>query len=294
MKRLLTDTIHQFTSRERKSLYFSLTMMHQYINGGYRNFDVQNIIEKFGNSKEFSSYTLDKDSDMLDIIKGVFNKTFSDFGHNRDGIFTGFIDTRVPIEEDEDLRCAVVPKSWNADIVVIDKKTSEKKIVKKKVKPNIEHICYNSLAFDYLMQKIKLKQLVFEFNDDNHIIGVKEGHTLLEQILPLLISTTIVPSNVNSDLRNIVERMKRELSTYDSEINFDKFYERIFQAEHYKEAGVEFYDKIYNYREKGNTKIIKAFPDVLQRGLENFSELMTNKKPKKLKINNPLGKFTDE
>ena len=294
MKRLLTDTIHQFTSRERKSLYFSLTMMHQYINGGFRNFDVQNILEKFGDSKEFSSYTLDKDSDMLDIIKGVFNKTFSDFGHKRDGIFTGFIDTRVPIEEDEDLRCVVVPKSWEADVEVINKKTGEKKIVKKKVKPNIEHICYNSLAFDYIMQKIKLKQLVFEFNDNGDVIGVKEGNALLEQMLPLLISTTIVPSNVNSDLRNIVERMKRNFSQFDSEINFDKFYEAIFNAEHYKEAGVEFYDKIFNYREKGKNKIIPAFPEVLQRGLENFSELMTNKKPKKLKINNPLKKFTDE
>ena len=294
MKRLLTDTIHQFTSRERKSLYFSLTMMHQYINGGFRNFDVQNILEMFGDSKEFSSYTLDKDGDMLDIIKGVFNKTFSDFGHSRDGIFTGFIDTRVPIEEDEDLRCFVVPKSWNADVKVINKKTGEKKIVKKKVKPNIEHICYNSLAFDYIMQKIKLKQLVFEFNDTGDVIGIKEGHALLEQMLPLLISTTIVPSNVNSDLKNIVERMKRNFSQFDSEINFDKFYEAIFNAEHYKEAGVEFYDKILPYREKGKKKIIPAFPQVLQRGLENFSELMTNKKPKKLKINNPLKKFTDE
>jgi hypothetical protein len=294
MKRLLTDTVYSFTQRERKSFFFSLTMMYEYSNDKFRNYDIQSILDKFGEVKEYSSYTLNKDTNMETIVRGIFNKSFSDFGKKRKGIWTGFISTRIPMEYNEDLRCAIIPNSWSDEVIRVNKKTNKQEKVKKKLKPNLEHIFYNSIAFDYIMQKIQMKELTFEFNKEGSVIGINKGETIIQDIIPMLIATTYVTDEENKKLKKCVERKIKKQSEFESYINFDNLHEWLCKAEHYKECDIKFYDKFYNYKEPNKKEIYTAQPDVLLTGLTNFSSLMTDKKPKKLKIDNPLGKFTDE
>jgi len=186
------------------------------------------------------------------IAKRRIGNQLGDFGKSRQGLETGLI-------------------SLNINFIDTPKGTDLDREVSKNLKPEREHFIPFMFQIEMMRQDYRDGRWRFETDSDNKLLDFEFGQTFVENTYPKMHLVNITTKEENKKLIKEVEKIFSKYTNDIGEVDMDRVREDLYNAEHYKNAGIFFYSEPVNLLNKEN--YFKLAP-------ESFKKLMRKTKPR--------------